>query len=193
MPYGKLTSSQETVLSKYVRGQVVTDLGSGDLDLARRLLGLGAKHVRCIDKEPKPHLKRWPANLSYDQAYFHNLKNTAPMDVVFLAWPINHQTSLEAVIEKAQVVAYLGKNTDGSACGTVGLFQSLIQRELLDYVPDHQNCLVVVGKQLPEPRRPTGEELAGISSFSDYFSYTEAEHYASCPHWKPTPIQGFAV
>jgi hypothetical protein len=193
VPYGALTASQEAVLVKYVRGRVVTDLGSGDLSLTTRLLEMGAEHVHCIDKEAKPYRKTWPTNLSYKQTYFHDMRQTAPMDVAFMSWPVNHQTGLESVIERAQVVVYLGCNTGGSACGTPDLFKMMVQRELLDYVPDRRNSLLVVGKRLEAPRRPTGEELAGISSFSDYFSFKEAERNAADPRWKSNPLRGFAV
>jgi hypothetical protein len=184
VPYGKPTHKQEQVLQKHVRGQVVTDLGAGDLDLARRLLGLGAQHVRCIDKEPKPRLKRWPANLSYDQSYFHNMKDEASFDVAFVSWPSNHETNVLPLLMKAQVVVYLGKNTDGSACGTVGIFQHFVTRELLDYSPDRENSLIILGRKLPEPRKPTGEELAGLGMTEHtWYSYREAEHYAECPYW----------
>ena len=184
MPYGKLTPTQAEVLSKHVRGQIVYDLGAGDLSLSKRILELGASHVRAIDKEARSR-KKLPPCLSYEQAYFHQWRSGFPLDVAFCSWPTNHETNVLPLLMKAQVVIYLGKNTDGSACGTTDLFEHFTTRELLDYSPHHLNSLIVLGKPLSAPRKPVGEELAGIRmSEWTFYSYREAEHYADCPHWE---------
>ena len=90
-------------------------------------------------------------------------------EVVFLSWPLNcEDPHRDALVRAAQVVAYLGKNTDGVACGSAGLFVDLCQRELLAHVPVKSglkgNVLIVVGRTLPSgPREPVPEEIAAIS------------------------------
>lgn len=178
MPFGKLIPKQAKVVSKHVRGQVVTDLGAGDLSLSKRLLKLGALHVCCIDKEDKPK-GVLPARLSYAKAYFQDMGAESPIDVAFISWPSNYDNGLITLIEKARVVIYLGCNTDGSACGTPHIFRHLLRRELLDYEPHHDNSLIVVGKSLDTYRSATGEELAGVRCFEAYYSFKEAEARAA--------------
>jgi hypothetical protein len=184
VPYGKLTHTQEQVLSKHVRGKIVYDLGAGDLSLSRRVLELGASHVRCIDKEAKSK-KKLPRCMSYEQTYFHQWQSGFPLDVAFCSWPANYETNVLPLLLRAQTIIYLGKNTDGTACGTVSLFEHSITRELLDYSPHHLNSLIVLGQKLQEPRRPVGEELAGLRMVEyTYYTFGEAEHYSGCPHWE---------
>src|SRR6185295_6166075 len=62
---------------------------------------------------------------------------------------------LSELVRRANVVIYLGKNTDGTVCGGGGLWCELIQREILSYEPDPKNTLIVYG-----PAR-VGRELRG--------------------------------
>jgi hypothetical protein len=171
--HGVLNAAQRKVLGQHVRGKIIHDLGAGDLTLSRELLSLGAAEVYAIDKESKPTSWTWPRKLHYKQAYFHNV--TSRMETIFMSWPVNHEANLLPHILGAGMVIYLGKNTDGSACGTPGLFEVMVRRELLAYEPDRKNCLIVTGKYLDSPRGPTGEELAGLSTLVNYYSYEQAE------------------
>lgn len=178
MGFGRLTLRQKVTLSIHVKGQIVHDLGAGDLELARLMLTLGAKRVHAVDKaEIGPSQLRQKA-LSFKRGYFHDLPKT-PMDVLFTSWPINHDSGIVPHVERAGKVIYLGCNTGGSMCGTPELFAAMVRRELLAYVPDRHNSLVVVGKPLEGPRAPTGEELAGLNITSEYYSFENAEAEAS--------------
>ena len=64
-------------------------------------------------------------------------------------------------------------------CGWPALFWSLLGRELLAYVPDRRNVLAVYGQELPELRQPTGEEIAGLTTYTRMYSYDEAEREAN--------------
>jgi hypothetical protein len=121
-------------LANVVKGKIVHDLGAGDLELSRELLILGAREVYAIDKEPRPKPRPWPKHLHYKQDYFANINRR--LDIAFLSWPINHDVNLFPLVTTAGIVAYLGKNTDGSMCGTPRLFEVMVRRELLAYVPD---------------------------------------------------------
>lgn len=172
--FGRLTLRQKVTLSLHVKGRVVHDLGAGDLELARLMLTLGAKRVHAIDRIEVARSSLLQKGLSYKRAYFHDLPKT-PMDVLFTSWPINHDSGIVPHVERAGKVIYLGCNTGGSMCGMPDLFAAMIRRELLAYVPDRHNSLVIVGKHLEGPRAPTGEELAGLNIQSEYYSFENAE------------------
>lgn len=173
MPHGKLTSDQRVVLGQHVRGKIVHDLGAGDLTLSHELLALGAAEVYAIDKEPLRGVVL-PRRLHFKQDYFHNI--TSRMHTVFLSWPVNYDANLLPHVRQADTIIYLGKNTDGSACGTPGLFGEMARRELLAYEPHVLNCLIIVGQVVGAgARKPTGEELAGLSTVTKYYSFEQAE------------------
>lgn len=177
MGYGQLSAAQSTALSIYVRGRVVHDLGAGDLELSRKLIKLGARRVHAVDKLEKfYYASKLDAGLSYKSCYFHELPDT-PMDVLFMSWPVNYEANLLPHVLRAGMVIYLGKNTDGSACGTPGLFEVMLRRKLHAYVPARKNSLVITGAYLDCPREPAGEERAGLHSQSEFFSFENAEAY----------------
>lgn len=61
------------------------------------------------------------------------------------------------------MVIYIGKNTDGIACGSPQLFDYFRWREVLVYDPDPQNVLIVYGALREEPRMAVHhEEAAGM-------------------------------
>ncbi len=157
MPDGLLFPEQEKALAPLLKKRVVTDFGAGDLQMARTCLRLGAKHVIAVDKAPwgKP-TKR----ITVVAQYFHQYRK--PIDVLLLSWPINHHCAgLIEAVARAETVVYLGKNTDGSACGTPLLFSNLLVREVLVHVPHYRNTLIVYGGSR-EQRMPLFEEMAGI-------------------------------
>ena len=171
MSYGTLNTAHRKALRKALRGKIVHDLGAGDLELSRELLTLGASRVYAIDK--MEHRGRLGRGLHYKRSYFHDLRG--PLDTIFLSWPINHDVGLAPLLRAAKTIVYLGKNTDGMMCGTPDIFATMICRELLDYVPDRKNCLVIVGRPLGTPREPTGEELAGLTMPVNFYYYEDAE------------------
>jgi hypothetical protein len=75
------------------------------------------------------------------------------IEVAHLAWPVNHHSpGLLAVLRALPVVVYVGSNTSGNSCGTNALFAHFRERDVLAYVPERRNTLIVYGLRLPEPR-----------------------------------------
>lgn len=167
MAYGKISPMMEAVLRPLVTGKVVYDLGAGDLQHARHLLRLGARRVVAIDKEPKP---THSPDIEVVEGYFNQVPVPPRIEVAFSGWPINTSTpGLVSWLEVAETVVYLGHNFDHSSCGNPALFQHLLRRKLLAWVPHRANTLIVVGEPLAEPREPTPEEAAFGSDTVRYF------------------------
>jgi len=171
MSYGRLSTKQLKVLVQYTKDKIVHDIGAGSLELAELLCEHGARKVIAIDKEympPRTGCIETVRTLFSDYA--------GPIDVALLSWPQNNPNSgLLTLVERARIVLYIGKNTDGTACGWPGLYWSFMARELLAYVPDRKNVLAVYGAKLDHLRQPTGEELAGVGVYECLYSYDEAE------------------
>jgi hypothetical protein len=166
MPYGKLDEVQQELVQSAVTGQVVLDLGAGDLTLAKELIRLGARKVIAVDKhgfeEPGPSIETV-------EAYFADFLADHPgqrFNTAFLSWPANNQMpGLLDLLRACDRVIYLGCNTSGTACGWPGLFEYLMTRKLDGYVPRAQNSLMLYSAPVIEPRLAVGEELAGRSAF----------------------------
>jgi hypothetical protein len=152
-----------STIASHVSDKEVWDLGAGDLSHAHNLATLGAKAVLALDKEH--HVAPMDDKVVTLQRYFHDVPTPdKPIQVAFLSWPSNYMLrGLLGLLDVAEVVIYLGSNTNGNACGNTGIFDHLLHRELLAYVPHRRNSLIVVGRKLSEPRSPTGEEFAAIS------------------------------
>lgn len=158
MAYGRLTLEQELALRPHLGGSLVHDLGAGDLNLAADLLRLGAKHVVAIDKEP--YRKKSPQGITTVTCYFEEY--SPPVEIAFMSWPRStFDTGLLNICRRARLVVYLGRNTDGSACGFPPLLQHLATRQVLAHVPDSYNSLIIYSSTL-ESRRYLPEEYAAI-------------------------------
>jgi hypothetical protein len=170
--YGKPSQAQREALQPYVQGLHVHDLGAGTHPhyMALELLALGATGVTAID--PKESLPPEDPRIQVVCASLLDLVGLAP-DVGFVSWPPRTAEGLLSILEATKTLVYLGKNTDGVSCGFPELFQLMTRRGLLAYVPDRQNCLIVLGGYLQGAREPTGEERAGMHSPS--LSYEESE------------------
>lgn len=165
MAWGSFNKYQLQLVRERVLGAEVYDLGAGDCRLARYLKRLGAARVVAVDKEPLP---RRVAGVELEQGYFHEWVTRAParLPVVFLSWPANHPMGgLVELVERADAVLYLGKNSNGTACGWPGLFRSLLQRPVLNYSPDRENDLIVFGSG-SVTRGPTPHEQAALEAWS---------------------------
>lgn len=159
--YWKLNQTQRKAIAHIVQGRTVTDLGAGDLSLAKELLKLGAAKVVAIDKQPG---KSPDPRIEVRKGYYKDLQ-PQPSEVAVLAWPSNsHLPGLEEFLRQASVVVYLGKNTNGTACGTPELFKYFLTRKLSAHLPDRLNTMLVY-KGSCAPRAPVGEEVAGIDTF----------------------------
>ena len=183
--HGSLSAQQEAVVSRFIGGKVVLDLGAGNLALASRLASLGARRVWAIDYRPM----RETFGVSIEQASFKDDNvQRAPADVAFISWaPSRVSEGLRSRLSNTPVVIYLGKNTDGYKTGTPGMFHDLGFREVLAYVPEKRNTLIVYGRHLPYvertlssfgyqmERKPLGEEFAGLNNDRVAIPYEAAE------------------
>jgi len=177
MPYGNLNIKMRDTVASFVKGRTVYDLGAGDGDHGRTLRAIGASRVVCIDKNPvgfdeagslppRPHM----TGIECVQGYIDKVPMPNSPDVVFLGWPQNYPIpGLMQWVNAARTVIYLGCNFNGTACGFPDLFHGMMRRELLAYVPDPRNSLIVVGRTRPDPREPTAEEAAALSDAVVYF------------------------
>ena len=179
--HGQVTGAQAAVLRTVVGGREVCDLGAGNGVLSLYLRReLGAARVVAVDAHDCS-IGRVLVNqrgIEFRRCTFAEFAETAPeLDVAFLSWPTNcYAPGLHAILCRARTIAYLGKCTDGSMCGTPDLFELFAYRELLHYVPDPGNTLAVYGDVLRERRRDLrGEERAGLRALSLLLTYEEAE------------------
>jgi hypothetical protein len=170
---GNPTEDQWSCIKRFIQGRQVTDLGAGTYYLAKQLVNMGARKVIAVDVERRP-----VNNLSYVEVvqsraeYYHE-----PIDVLFVSWPSNNQSmhGFISACERASNIIYLGKNTDGAACGTPAFFRYLLGRKVLAYLPDQRNTLIVYGGVINGMRESFGEELAGLDECNEILSYEEVE------------------
>jgi hypothetical protein len=158
--YWCLNEVQAAALKSLVSGRVITDLGAGDLSLAHFLIDFGATQVIAIDKEPLPR-RCDSGRVNYIRSYFEAYYE--PIDVAVISWPPNHCIGLTRLCQRANRVIYIGKNTDGTACGNLELFAHLLTREVSVYLPTRPNTLICYEGASRVSRRPKGEELAAIA------------------------------
>jgi len=172
MACGKLFPDQIETIKPHVMGQRVHDLGAGTTDRASQLLALGATHVTLVEKEQLRGAL--DSRMTSIQCYFEEFTEEAPL--IFLGWPGNYLLhGLIPIVERAQKVIYLGKNTDFCACGFRELFEHFVQREVLEYVPHRRNTLIIYGGMLTQPRPWRGEERAQLESPKRMWAYEELE------------------
>lgn len=158
----------EAQVASLVRGRRVFDLGSGNGTLARWLVKVGkAAHVTAIDRSPDGKYSN--KRLTQVIGYFDNVDLPERINVGFVSWPSNrHLSGLVPILERCDVVIYLGCNDKTTMCGFPALFRHMLGRKLIAFLPDSRNSMVVVGERLPEgdTRIPTPEEANGIQVWS---------------------------
>jgi hypothetical protein len=163
MSHGSLSSVQRDVLRPFVSSKRVHDLGAGDLGLSKVLVELGASKVVAVDSRHLP--RACPKGIEFKKSQFEAFKE--PVETAFLSWPSNNSCrGLTEILKTASTVAYLGKNTDGTVCGTESLFRALWLRSVLAHVPERANTLIVYGPPCKEQRILLPEEYAMV-----YFNY----------------------
>lgn len=174
MPDGRLYHEQREALRPFLDVPMVHDLGSGDLSLAKDLVRLGAHKVVAIDKVQSRRAST--AKVVPITCYFENYPG--PVDTAFVSWPHNsYDFGLMSILRRARIVAYLGKNTDGTSCGTPQMWNHLVPREVLAHVPAKHNTLIVYGPEL-QARQYLPEEYAGLFQDS-MFGYEQLEAIAA--------------
>ncbi len=161
-----ISDAQIEALKPFTQGRVVHDLGAGRLHHTCLLAtDLEAGQVIAMDKVMPPDLPS-QENVTFVQEEFieHSISPTA---VAFVSWPINRNVHLEFLLAKVNTVVYLGKNTDGMACGDPILWSHLTMRKVQLHVPHRQNDLIVYGEFCGDrPLLP--EELGAIDQSRIY-------------------------
>lgn len=176
--YGQLSPEQREVVAAFVRGKRVIDLGCGNCALTNVLIETcGAEHVIALDYKMPP--REDVPKIAFVNSLFEDYDSEVP-EVALLSWPVNRPLpALLRLVEQAETVIYLGKNTDGTSCGWRGLYEHFSGRAVLRHLPDRRNTLTVYG--WPEADRPlTGEETAAIHhAVTRFVTYNRAESIAA--------------
>lgn len=161
----RLTPEQQKTLLEFIRGDVVHDLGCGDLRLAR-IMAPAAIHVHAVDKEkPEPQdLAGLPANVTFHRSLLKDYEVKGWLDCAVVCWPVTcKMEGLLRLVERAHRVVYIGCNTGGSACGPHDLWLHLSKRMLAHEVRDRRNCLHCYSvKTHGDPQFRSEEEIAGL-------------------------------
>jgi len=163
--FSRMTIAQAKALRRYVTGVTVVDLGGGEGHQALSLIRLGAKSVTLIDEyryKFLKHLKLRVVKKTFNDAF----KAQKHYGLAFISWPLNKtMPGLLDFIDQAPVVAYLGKNTDGTACGWHEFWVHLAKRELITEVRDRANTLLIYGQDWHKDiQLRCEEEVAGLLS-----------------------------
>lgn len=175
---GGLNDEQEAVVRNFVQGFNVHDLGAGQLGMSRKLVELGAHTVTAIDKdyEGRLHLyqDRPPQVNLVGELFEEYAKHGHFIDVAFVCWPECYaQNGIVQLIQNVRVIIYLGSNFDGIACGAHDMWAVLKNREVLAYVPNRWNSLIVYAGQKWVARRPLPEEYAALNREGSYLKYDD--------------------
>lgn len=163
----RLNDAQRAALEPFINGARVHDLGSGDLVFTRELVRMGAEHVTAIDRHPARSFNK---RITCVEAHYENYH--VDVDVAVMSWPANWRTGLRETAEQSRIVVYVGKNTDGSSCGSQAMFEHLVDREVLAHVPDRCNTLIIYGPTRVERDR-LPEEHAKLTEDAKMWRYDE--------------------
>jgi len=168
--YGHIPRKHQDALRRFVRGARVVDLGCGDMERTWTLLGCDPEAVLAVDSHLPSSPKAHP-RLTLHQGLFNDslgvIRDFRPT-VAHVSWPANYLTGLVKLLTDIPTVIYVGCNTDGTACGERALFQYMLTRKMVRYLPDRQNTLIVVTKLLDNPRDATYEEKAALDQTEVY-------------------------
>jgi len=151
------------LIDPYVSYKTVWDLGCGkDAPHTSLFINLFSSKIVAVDKDLDLPNKD---QITMMKSLFKDIDPPDQIDVAFLSWPINHATpGLVNILEKAEVIIYVGNNVDGNQCGNKELFHHLIGREVLECCPDRTNTLMVYGRNQRTGLDLYGEEKAFFST-----------------------------
>lgn len=191
----RLNEDQIIALGKAIEGRDVHDFGCGVGVFTRALEQLGPKSVVGIDKE---HMAMELANkhMRTDITKFvcadfaeYAWDSSEAFDVGIISWPVNWRNlGLVQLLERCKTIIYIGKNTNSTACGGPELFEYLVTREVVEYIPAFTNVLCVYGAPC-EPRCLTGEEFAALSQWGrEPVDYTMEEAEAAARRYADLDI-----
>lgn len=185
---GHLSSDQAMLLAPFVeRAVVVYDLGAMGGYLSRWMLDLGARFVVAVDKDPICPVSL-NGRIEWHRATFREYLQRAParIPLALVSWPVPHAPTpgLAELCARAEVVAYLGKNTGGLACGSPELFAHLTRRPVLAHARDPHNDLIIYGAG-EVVRALLPEELAATAPLSAFLTWENAAAAARELGWTP--------
>lgn len=150
------------LLEEHTKGRVVADLGAGqDARVSHVIKQRGALKVYAVDKDPvqRPDFHLITRRL----ALFHEWTPPPDCEVAFVGWPANNIPTVAGLIKllpSFKKVIYVGKNTDGTACANLLWFETMLNFQVLDFVEDRLNTMIVYDTSawLPARRQPCCEE-----------------------------------
>jgi hypothetical protein len=178
--YADLTEEQREKLRPFVKGRRLRDYGCGNLVFTEELVNLGARHIEAIDMD---HV-RVPCELRKYVTFKHQRISQSGFSRrgAVVAWPYNVYTGVEHMTHRAPQLIYVGSNTGGTVCGYPAFWLEMARREVLLYVPDEHNTLIVYGAHGSQKtrRRLMPEEYAGLLTDKHYIGYNRAH---SKPSW----------
>lgn len=144
MTYAQLNKDQTCYLRNLVKGRVVADLGCGSGMLTKTMARWGASMVHGVDKESlnDPNSKR----VHWHRSYFAYWQMPSDVEIAVVSWPQN--SPLQGLMELLQLVphvVYIGRNTDGTACGNPDLMRYLSGRAAIHHITQLANVLIHYG------------------------------------------------
>lgn len=170
MSYFHLDKSQARHIRDLVKGKVVADLGCGMGMLTRMMARWGASRVHGVDKESFP--RRNSTKVQWHLSYLAYWKMPADVEVAVVSWPQNSPLQgLRELLQAVPHVVYIGKNTDGTACGNPTLMRYLSERAAIHHITTPKNVLIHYG---PGPRPfpyVYHEEFAGMNQEGNSLPY----------------------
>lgn len=172
--YGFISKEMTTELEGLVKGKRVWSLGCGTGGTEPQLLKrLGATAVYAVDKARRNHTL-YPNSVTEcgvitwcDMYYIEFIdKFTATADVALIKWPdTGPLVGLVPLLDKCNVVVYIGTNEGFTACGNQALWRYLASREFVSEVRGQRNDMIVYGKPIEGAVAPRcrEEELAWMA------------------------------
>lgn len=173
--YGMFSEEQFDVFSRCVKGKNVIDLGCGhEAPLCHLAVAHGASFVMGVDKELSPRSRRhfsknmilWEKDFlqieaAMDTSWRIWFDQMTPFDIAIVSWPINSwQPGLTSLLERANRILYLGKNTNGLSCGDEILFSYFLTRRIEESVQNSVNDMTLYGDRCEKREPETLEEIS---------------------------------
>lgn len=155
----KLEPEFEAVIKQTVSGRNLVELGGGSGVFASWMVNAGgSESVLVVEKDvsiwqPLSRTLNLGPKVTFYWGYAqdfnkHPILGRKQWDVAVLSWPPNSRAfDLEAVkvMSRCATVIFVGLNDGTTACGTEVLWNYLVTRERLHFVPGRQNDLLIYG------------------------------------------------
>lgn len=167
--FGRLTEEMAALLKRVCAGKEIWDLGCGHGHLSLFLAGkCDVRKVVAIDSNPLiDSILDHPLIETRGGVYFKDVEPPPEgIDIALVSWPSNGLIrGIVPLLKAANEVIYLGKNTDGLACGTPSFWAHMLKRHHIVSVPHYRNAMSVYGPYDENSKGDTfrtGEECGGI-------------------------------